>query len=712
MKSSQNPLLENHLDFPYQRLKPEHILPAVKELRNIIKSRLLQIEKNTHPPTWNNTMEILEQCTLLISKIWKPVEHILMVHHNSDFQRAYDQGEEILNEIEFCMEQSKVIFSRLHNLKESDEYHRLSLEQKRALENHMKIHKSYGVHLSPEKKQELFELSQQSNDLSNSFYENMMKAIEEYSLVITDLDHMTGLSQRARARFSENYKKKEQKPTTPQQGPWLIQLHQNDYDEVIIFSDHRWLREKIYQDYQSRASKDPYDNSQIIYDLIQIREKIAHILGYESYTAGVLDHNRMMSCEEEVLTFLQHLKDTCTPGYHKHLEALRAFKESQGDLHPLEVWDYAYWERRFKESLYNYHTDSLREYLPFDQVLKGLLNLIQNLFSVRITSRESVNPEHLWHEDVMYFEVTDADQKEPIAWLYLDPYARPGTKRESAWCHPYRTRHIINGKVYIPITYVMCHFNPPTKRSPSLLSWRDMETLFHEFGHALQNTLSTVNVASVSGINGIEWDAIELPSQFMEHWCYHKPTLQSFAQHYETGEVLPDILFEKILHSKHFGKAYFYMRQTAYSIVDIKIHCQNKSNLDPFTTFREILGCTQFLKLPLPHFQEKFLCSFLHIFVNNYEAGYYSYLWSQVMSSDAFSKFEEHNFEKKNLIKTGKAFRNTILSLGGSRPAQEVYQIFAGRKATLKAFLLQNSLDPSSIQDPYHSSKETLISNT
>ena len=694
--SVSNPLLESYDFFPYQKLKAEHILPAAQWLVTYLEKRLQDLEQDTSPPTWDHVMGVLAQMSQMHHRTTYPLAALRSMKEQADFREPYEKANQLLMPISVGIYQSKPVYEKLVALKNSQSFHKFSTAQKTALKEAILDRELSGVHLSEEKKQKYKELSEKMMLLSLKFGNNLVDRAKSFEYIITDIDALRGVPQSGLVLLSENYKNVKQKPSSATEGPWLVQLDVNSYMQIMQNADDRQLRKYIYEQFLSRGCHEDYDNTDVMKELLSLRQEVAQLLGFDHY-ADLSLATKMAGSVAEVHELHQQVGDACEAPFAAFISDLKEWKESLGDDESLEDWDVIYWTEKLKKARYDYDPSQLRDYLPYQQVLAGLFALIKRLFSVEF-HEVAVPEECLWDEHVQCYEVRSVGSEDSWGRLFLDPFARPGLKKQGAWMAGIFGRHRDHlGELHKAMAYVVCNFWPPTEERDSLLSWYDVETLFHEFGHALQQLLSTIEVYGASGTAGVKWDVVELPSQFMENWCYHADTVNSFARHYKTGEVLPQELFEKVIASKNFAKASHYLRQITLGMIDMQIHSEVATHSDPEAALRKLLERYRNQLWPLSEVQVKQLQSFSHIFAGAYCAGYYSYLWARVMSADAFDKFEEVGLgEESPLAEVGARFRDTILALGGSEDPKEIYQKFAHRQPTIAALLRHEGLSAAS----------------
>jgi oligopeptidase A len=474
---------------------------------------------------------------------------------------------------------------------------------------------------------------------------------------------------------------------TPERGPWRFTLDMPSFGPFMQHSRRRGLRERMYRAFIARAGDEPHDNRGRIDRILQLRTQKAQLLDYPDYAAMSLA-TKMAPDVGAVKALLEELRVTSHSAALKDMDELREFARAHGEHNELKHWDIAFWSERLREERFALTDEELRPFFPLPRVLDGLFGLSNRLFGIRIDAADGEVP--VWHPDVRFFRIRDADGA-PLAAFYLDPYSRPAEKRPGAWmddCVGRSRLHVQRpGELRLPVCYLVCNGTPPVDGKPSLMTFREVETLFHEFGHGLQHMLTRIDRDGAAGINGIEWDAVELPSQFMENWCYHRPTLLGLSGHWETGEPLPDAMFERILSARAYRAGSDMLRQLHFGLTDIALHNGYDPARDgtPFDVQKRVAERTTVLP-PLP--EDRFLCSFTHIFSGGYAAGYYSYKWAEVLSADAFAAFEEAGVDDERALReTGRRFRRTILEMGGSRHPMDVFVAFRGRQPTTAALL-------------------------
>ena len=572
--------------------------------------------------------------------------------------------------------QSKIIYDALVKLKETNNLDKI---KDRILDKEILEMEHRGISLNLDDQKEFNLLSEELGKLSTNFSNNVLDATNSWFLILNDNSQIDGLPKRVLELMSisaHEYLKKDGEPD-PKNGPWKLSLDIPTYTAFMTYANDRNLREKLYKAFVSRASYGEKNNSQIIEEILSIRTKQAKLLGYESWAELSLS-TKMAKKINNVEKLLEELRKPAFKTAKKELDILNKFSKDNGFPHSgaLEPWDISYWSELLRKEKLNLDQESLRPWFPLNDVLKGLFNLSEKLFEIKVIEVKNEAP--VWNDDVLFFNILDKYNKR-IASFYLDPYSRPESKRGGAWMDECLNKNNI-GRNTLPVAYLVCNQTPPSKDKPSLMSFDEVQTLFHEFGHGLQHMLTTVNLPQAAGINNVEWDAVELPSQFMENWCFHKSTLLNIAKHYQTGECLSDENFEKLVKNRTFNCGMSTLRQLHFAITDLRLHSNISSNhgKNSDEIRREIAKETTVID-PIP--EDKFLCCFSHIFAGGYSAGYYSYKWAEVLSADAFSMFEEADLENnQNLKEIGEKFKNTILSLGGSLSPLEIFKLFRGRE--------------------------------
>jgi len=676
-----NPLLTNNSSLPlFSQIKPEHIEPAITQLLDEARAVVKQQLKTNTRYTWKNLIEPIENAEDRLNKAWSPVSNMNSVVNTDDLRLAYNACLPKLSEYSTEMGQNERLFNAYQFIANSEEYVSLDSAQKKIIQNALRDFKLSGVDLENEKKQRYKEISQELSRLASNYEENLLDATNAWSKHIRIEQDLEGLPASAMAQA---------KQTAENQNldGWMITLQSPSFQAVMTYANDRELRREHYEAYSTRASdqgpeNEQWDNSLIMEQILALRHEKAQLLGFKNYAELSLA-TKMAKKPEDVMNFLEDLADKSWRQARKDLTELHEFAKQHYGIDDLQSWDLGYYSEKMRQHFYQLSQEEVKAYFPITHVLPGLFSVVEKLYGIQISE---ITDFETWHPDVRFFQIND-ESGELRGQFYFDLYART-KKRGGAWMDDCVGRKRFNGNIQIPVAYLTCNFTPPTDNEPSLLTHDDVTTLFHEFGHGLQHMLTKVDHLGVSGINGVEWDAVELPSQFMENWCWEQEALALISGHYQTGEVLPDSLFDKMLAAKNFQAGMIMVRQLEFSLFDFRIH----KDYDPEKGGRiyEILEQVraQVAVIKPPKFN-RFAHSFSHIFAGGYAAGYYSYKWAEVLSSDAFSLFEEKGIFDHE---TGKAFLTTILEKGGTEAAMDLFINFRGRQPSIDALLRHNGI--------------------
>jgi oligopeptidase A len=690
---SDNPLLKCSGLPPFKEIKPEHVEPALNQLLSELNEELTQLEADVKP-TWSGLVEPLERLTERLTWSWGIVSHLMGVKNSPELRQAYETSQPKIVQFSNRLSQSKPIYNAFKALREGDIWNTLDSAQQRIVESSIRDAELAGIGLEGEAQSRFNAIQMEMAELSTKFSNHVLDATKAFSLKLVKPDEIEGLPPSWLSLAAQAARDAGEDKATPENGPWLVTLDFPSYAPFMQHSKRRDLREQLYKAFISRASAGELDNRPIIKRILELRQELAELLGYKNY-AEVSLASKMAPNVEAVDKLLEELRLTSYDAAQKELEELKEFAASKNatEANDLKNWDVTFWAERQREEKFAFTQEELRPYFPLPQVLDGLFGLVKRLFNVSVTPADGKAP--VWHENVRYFQIAD-ETGNPIAYFYLDPYSRPAEKRGGAWMDTCLNRRQIqeNGKtdIQLPVAYLICNQTPPVDDKPSLMTFTEVETLFHEFGHGLQHMLTKINYPSAAGINNVEWDAVELPSQFMENWCYERPTLMGMAKHYESGEPLPEHYYQKLVAARNYMSGSGMLRQLHFSLLDIELHYRYRSGSDetPDDVRNRIAKNTTILP-PLP--EDNFLCAFGHIFAGGYAAGYYSYKWAEVLSADAFAAFEEAGLEDEEAIKeTGKRYRDTVLALGGSKHPMEVFQSFRGREPSTEPLLKHNGL--------------------
>jgi oligopeptidase A len=688
-----NPLLQGHGLPPFEQIQPEHVVPAITQLLSELQADLTHLEASL-VPTWEGLVQPLEKLEEKASWSWGIVSHLMGVKNSPELRQAYETMQPEVIKFWNRLSQSQPIYEGFKTLKQSQNWQDLSESQQRIVAAALREAELSGVGLTGTAKERFNAIQLELADLSTRFSNHVLDATKSFSLTLTQPEEVEGLPPSWLSLAAQAARSAGAKTATAESGPWRVTLDMPSYIPVMQHSRRRDLREKLYRAFISRAASGELDNQPLISRILDLRQEQAKLLGYGSY-AEVSLAMKMAPSVEAVENLLEELRRASYDAAKQDLEQLRDYAASKGapEAHNLQHWDVSFWAERQREEKFSLNQEELRPYFPLEQVLQGLFDLSQRIFGVTITPADGQAP--VWHPDVRYFQVAD-EAGNSIAYFYLDPYSRPDEKRGGAWMDECigraRVKTTTRETVRLPVAYLICNQTPPIDGKPSLMTFSEVETLFHEFGHGLQHMLTRVNEAKASGIRNIEWDAVELPSQFMENWCYHRSTLLSLGRHYETGEPLPEHYYQKLLAARTYMSGSAMLRQIHFSWVDLELHhrYQPGGSETPEEVRRRLAEATTVLP-PLP--EDRFLCAFGHIFSGGYAAGYYSYKWAEVLSADAFAAFEDAGLEDEQaLAQVGHRFRETVLALGGSKHPTEVFKSFRGREPNTTALLRHNGL--------------------
>ncbi|WP_341328809.1 oligopeptidase A [Methylotuvimicrobium sp. KM2] len=675
-----NPLLTDNTLPHFSEIKPEHVVPAIEKLLADARATVDRHITASDQYSWENLIEPIENAEDKLNKAWSPVSHMNSVVNSEPLREAYNACLPMLSDYSTEMGQNEALFKAYQAIAQSEEFQSHDKAQKKIVANALRDFKLSGIDLEPAKKQRYKEISQELSKLTSRFEENLMDATNAWSKLITDSDDLAGLPKSALAQAKQTAE-------ANQQSGWMITLQFPSFQAVMTYADSRALRREHYEAFVTRASElgphaGRWDNSQIMEQILALRHEKARLLGYDNYAELSLT-TKMADSPDQVIGFLEDLADKSWRQARKDLYELREFAAKHYGIKDLQPWDIGYYSEKMRQHFYQLSQEEVKTYFPIDRVLPGLFAIVEKLYGLDISEIDKFDS---WHEDVRFYQILDRNGQ-LRGQFYIDLYARP-KKRGGAWMDVCVSRKKYQDEVQTPVAYLTCNFTPPTGDDPALLTHDEVTTLFHEFGHGLHHMLTQVDHLGVSGISGVEWDAVELPSQFMENWCWEKEALELISGHYQTGEKLPDSLFDKMLAAKNFQSGMMMVRQLEFSLFDLRIH----KEYDPVKGGRiyEILEQVrkQVAVVTPPPFN-RFAHSFSHIFAGGYAAGYYSYKWAEVLSSDAFSMFEEHGIFNETI---GHAFLTNILEQGGSDDAMELFIQFRGRKPEIDALLRHNGI--------------------
>ncbi|MEZ9775204.1 oligopeptidase A [Vibrio sp. 10N.261.54.A5] len=671
-----NPLLTFTDLPPFSQIKPEHVKPAVEQVIEACRNKIEQVLEGNTSPSWDNLVAPIEEVDDRLSRIWSPVSHMNSVVNSDELREAYESCLPVLSEYGTWVGQHKGLFEAYKAIKASEAFSALSRAQQKTITDALRDFELSGIGLPADEQHRYGEISKRQSELGSQFSNNVLDATMGWSKQITDVAELAGMPESALAAAQAAAESKEQEG-------YLLTLDIPSYLPVMTYCDNQELRKELYEAYVTRASdRGPnagkWDNTEIITEQLKLRHEIARMLGFSTYSEKSLS-TKMAETPDQVLGFLNDLAVKAKPQGEREVEELRQFAEKEFGVSELNLWDIAYYSEKQKQKLFEISDEELRPYFPESNVVSGLFEVLNRVFGMSVTERQGVDT---WHESVRFFDIFDATGTLRGSF-YLDLYAREH-KRGGAWMDDCRGRRITeSGELQTPVAYLTCNFNKPVGDKPALFTHDEVVTLFHEFGHGIHHMLTQVEAGAVAGINGVPWDAVELPSQFLENWCWEEEALSFISGHFETGEALPKEMLEKMLAAKNFQSAMFILRQLELGLFDFTLHTE----YDPEVGARvlETLADVKSKVSVLPSLDwNRFSHSFGHIFAGGYSAGYYSYLWAEVLSADAFSAFEEEGIFN---TETGNRFLNNILEMGGSEEPMELFKRFRGREPQIDAML-------------------------
>jgi oligopeptidase A len=675
-----NPLLNLQGLPPFRQIRPEHIEPAMDEILDSNRKQIESLLDATDHYTWDNLIAPLEELDDRLSRTWSPVSHMNSVLNSDELRQAYNACLPKLSQYATEQGQNVRLFQAYEQIANGPEYKTLNRAQRQAIDHALRDFRLSGVDLPEDKKQRYMEIKQELSSLTTKFSENVLDATQAWTKHVTDESTLAGLPDSALAMAQQAAQQKEL-------DGWLFTLEFPSYFAVMSYADNRGLREEMYGAFATRASDQgphagQWDNSQNMERILALRHELAQLLGFENYAQRSLA-TKMAPGTDQVMVFLQDLADRSLGMAREELDELSVYAKEHLALDDIQPWDITYAAEKLRQHRYAISQEDLKPYFPEPRVVDGLFQVVNRLYGLEIRELDGVET---WHDDVRVFEIFDK-AGQPRGTFYLDLYAR-ANKRGGAWMDECISRRETKQGMQLPVAYLTCNFSAPVGDKPALFTHNEVITLFHEFGHGLHHMLTQVNTAAVSGISGVPWDAVELPSQFLENWCWEREAVELISGHFETGMPLPDILYHKMLAAKNFQSGMQMVRQLEFALFDFRIHAE----YDPAKGARiqEILDQVRAeVSVIRPPEYHRFQHSFSHIFAGGYAAGYYSYKWAEVLSSDAFSKFEETGIFNQQ---TGLEFLETILEQGGARDPMELFVEFRGREPEIDALLRHSGI--------------------
>ncbi|MGI9320722.1 MAG: oligopeptidase A [Thiogranum sp.] len=675
-----NPLLEQgHLP-AFDRVQTEHVVPAVDQIIIDTRQHIERLLQSGPPYSWVSLLAPLELALQRLRQVWSPISHLNAVVNSDALREAYNTCLPRLSAFETELGQHRGLYLAIKSIAKSPEFEGLDRAQKKSIENRLRDFKLTGIELDADAQQRFKQIQQRLSELQAKFQENLLDATDNWKKHLTDKALMSGLPETARALARQTAERENLEG-------WVLTLDFPSYFPVITYAETRSLREELYTAYVTRASDTGpdaarWDNSETMEEILELRHESAQLLGFDNFGERSLA-TKMAASTAQVLQFLNDLADHSLDQAREELREAQEFAEKEGFTGVLQAWDIPYYSEKLRQQRYSLSQEELKPFFPRTRVVPGLFSVVQRLYGIEIQERSDVAS---WHPDVHFFEILDP-QGELRGQFYLDLYARPN-KRGGAWMDDHTSRMKLDNCSQVPVAYLTCNFSPPIGDQPALLTHDEVITLFHEFGHGLHHMLSRIDYPSVSGVNGVAWDAVELPSQFMENWCWERETLDLISGHYQTGETIPAALFQRMQAARNFQSAMQMVRQLEFALFDMRLHIE----FDPLRSGRIYETLEQVRKqvavIETPAFN-RFAHGFSHIFGGSYAAGYYSYKWAEVLSSDAFSLFEENGIFDRD---TGLHFLRQVLEQGGAGDPMDLYVAFRGREPNIEALLRHSGL--------------------
>lgn len=671
-----NPLLQASVLPDFSAIKPEYILEAVQSRIQNVKQNLNQA-LDDNKTSWEELIEPLEQWLDELNQTFSPISHLNSVANNDELREAYNTCLPLISQLHTELGQNQGLYLAYKALKEADEFENRPQAQKAAINQQLRDFKLQGVALEPKARERFAEIQAKLAKLSNQFAENVLDATQAWHKLIDDENELQGLPKSALDLLAQQAKQNNQEG-------FRLTLDAPAFLPIMMHCENRLLREEVYIAYQTRASEigpnaGEFDNTGVMQEILTLKAELAGLVGFENYAEYSIA-SKMAQNTHEVLTFLEDLANNAKPQAQKEFKELQEFAKAHLGLETLEPWDISFASEKFRSQKFAFEQEELKPYFPLNRVLSGLFHTVKVLFNIEVKANKEVKT---YHKDVVFYELFRDGKK--IAGFYLDLFARPD-KRGGAWMDECRVRRKTSSGIQLPVAYLVGNFTPAINNEPALLTHQEVTTLFHEFGHGIHHMLTSIDVAAVSGINGVAWDAVELPSQFLENWCYEPEALAFISGHYQTNEPLPDELLNKLIAAKNFQSAMQMLRQIEFALFDFKLHLEDGNKVNTQAVLDEVRK--QVSVVPIAT-KNRFQHGFSHIFAGGYAAGYYSYKWAEVLSADAFSRFQQEGIFNSQ---TGSEFLQHILEQGGSQEALDLFEAFRGRKPQVEALLEQSGI--------------------
>lgn len=676
---SENPLLSSEYLPLFKTIEASHINPALDGLLDAANQQIEQLEQLADEASWENFAQPLEDMDERIDRVWSTVSHLHGVKDSAELREAYNEALQKLTEFHTTLGQNLTLFKGYKTIQSRQDFADLSEARQRIINNAVRDFQLSGAELDSDKKRRFKEIQLRLSELSTQFEQQLLDATQSWHLLVTDKDQLAGLPDQATELAAQTAHQHDQ------QG-WRFGLDIPSYLAIMKYADNGEIRKQLYEAYSTRASEkgpdaEKYDNGPLINEIIELRHEKAELLGFQTYAELALV-KKMANSPDEVDAFLQELKKFAKPKAEQEIQELIDFCQQQYQISDLSPWDYSYYSEKLRQHEFAFSSEETKPYFPVDHVINGLFLVTQRLFGITVKHNPTLE---VWDDQARGYDVLN-DDGQIIGQLFADLFVRQG-KRGGAWMASCRHRRQRQNLQH-PVAYLTCNFAPGVGDEPALLTHDEVETLFHEFGHTLHHLLTTVDEVSVAGINGVAWDAVELPSQFLENWCWHPQSIALISQHYQTGEPLPEELLQKMLRAKHFQAGMQTVRQLEFAMFDMTLH--NGFAIDEHNTVQSLIeqirNAVAVIEVPSYH---RFQNSFAHIFAGGYAAGYYSYKWAEVLSADAFSRFEEEGIFSAS---AGQAFLQQILQRGGVEDAGVLFRKFRGREPDIQPLLRQTGL--------------------
>ena len=663
----------------FSSIHMETVLQTLESILNENKESIDELARQASPD-WNSLIDPIMTMQDRLNRFWSPIRHLHSVMNDEAVRQVYSKGLAKLSQYYTELGQHEGLFKAYKAIEQSTDFNALSTAQKRSIKNNLRDFRLSGIDLPGEQQDRYKEISLQLSQLKTQFEQNILDCTDQWSKLVTDKTRVNGIPQSDLIAAQQRAEKKGE-------SGWLFNLEFPSYHAVITYADDRELRREVYQAFVTRASdQGPHesskDNKLIIDEILSLRAEEARLLGFETY-ADLSLFTKMAESPQDVLGFLQQLVDKSKPQATLEVDELKQFVNETDPGLDLQAWDVAYYSNKLKQAKHDISEKDLKPYFPAQKVIPGMFKIVEKLFGIRVKIVPDVDT---YHPDVDFYQIVDLQGK-LRGGFYLDSYARD-KKRGGAWMDVCISRKKNSDNIQLPVAYLTCNLTPPIGEEVALFTHNEVITLFHEFGHGLHHMLTQVDVQDVSGISGVEWDAVELPSQFLENWCWDRDALEYLSGHYQTGDAIPQDLLEKAYAAKNFQSGLMMLRQLEFAIFDMRLHVQlnTEQSLEVQKLLDEVRE--EVALLPQADFN-RFQNSFSHIFAGGYAAGYYSYKWAEVLSADAFSKFEEDGVFNE---KTGREFLNNILEKGGTEKAMDLFKNFRGREPKIDALLKHSGL--------------------